>query len=99
MNRNVSATKQVLDLIYELRQKGVITATNIIIDYTVDNKFYPNYDLEQLNKYFDYFSWNPYFDGNFELEKAKQRFKPVLSLVCLMASLMIFCVASGAFSR
>ena len=75
MNRNVSATKQALDLIYELRQKGVITATNIIIDYTVADKFYPNYDLEQLNKYFDYFSWNPYFDGNFEMEKAKQRFK------------------------
>ena len=75
MNRNVPATKEALKLIYELREKGVITATNIIIDYTVGDDFYPNYDLEQLNKYFDYFSWNPYFDGNFDFKKAKQRFR------------------------
>ena len=24
---------------------------------------------------FDYYSWNPYFDGNWDLEKAKMRFK------------------------
>lgn len=79
MNRNVEATKQALELIYQLRQKGVITATNIIIDYTVGDKFYRNYDEEQLNKYFDYYSWNPYFDGNYDMEKAKQRFKKYIT--------------------
>lgn len=75
MNRNVKATHQALDLIYELKSKGVITATNIIIDYTYNDVYYRNYDPEQLNKYFDYYSWNPYFDGNFDIEKAQARFK------------------------
>ncbi len=75
MNRNVKATEEVLNLIYELRKKGVITATNIIIDYMANGKIYPNYDEEKLNKYFDYYSWNPYFDGNFDKKKAKERYK------------------------
>lgn len=73
MNRNVDATNKALDLIKELRSNGVITATNIIIDYTVDNKLYENYDKEKLDEYFDYYSWNPYFDGNFNIEKAMER--------------------------
>lgn len=75
MNRDVKSTKEALELILELRNKGVITATNIIIDYTHNGKFYKNLDKELLDKYFDYYSWNPYFDGTFDLEKAKQRFK------------------------
>lgn len=75
MNRNVSATNKAIELIKELRNKGVITATNIIIDYTVNGKLYENHDKEKLNEYFDYYSWNPYFDGNFDLKKAENRFK------------------------
>ncbi len=75
MNRNVSATNKAIELIKELRNKGVITATNIIIDYTVNKKLYENHDKEKLNEYFDYYSWNPYFDGNFDLKKAENRFK------------------------
>lgn len=75
MNRNVTATNQAVELLHELKEKNVITATNIIIDYTVNGKTYLNLDEEKLQENFDYYSWNPYFDGNFDLEKAKTRFK------------------------
>lgn len=75
MNRNVELTKSAIKLLKELRNLGVITATNIIIDYTIDGKTYRNLDEEQLNENFDYYSWNPYFDGNFNIEKAQERFK------------------------
>lgn len=75
MNRNVTATAQAVELLHELKDKNVITATNIIIDYTVNGKIYPNLDKENLQENFNYYSWNPYFDGNFDLEKAKTRFK------------------------
>lgn len=75
MNRNVVATNQAVELLHELREKEVTTATNIIIDYTVDGKLYPNQDIEKLRENFDYYSWNPYFDGNFDMDRAKQRFK------------------------
>lgn len=75
MNRNVVATNQAVELLHELREKEVTTATNIIIDYTVDGKLYPNHDIEKLRENFDYYSWNPYFDGNFDMDRAKQRFK------------------------
>lgn len=75
MNRNIDATNKALLLIKELRDKGVVTATNIIIDYTVNGKLYENHDKIKLSEYFDYYSWNPYFDGNFDMERAKERFK------------------------
>lgn len=75
MNRNVQATKDAVKLLHELKQQDVITATNIIIDYTVDGKLYQNHDVEKLQENFDYYSWNPYFDGNFDMDRAKQRFK------------------------
>ena len=75
MNRNVEATNQAVTLLHELKEQGVITATNIIIDYIVDGKLYPNHDIEKLTENFDYYSWNPYFDGNFDMERAKMRFK------------------------
>ena len=79
MNRSVTATNQAVDLLYELREKEVITATNIIIDYTTDGKLYPNHDIEKLQENFDYYSWNPYFDGNFDMDRAKQRFKKYIT--------------------
>lgn len=75
MNRSVKMTMEALEIMKLVRSLGVKIATNIIIDYTIDGKLYPNHDKERLNKEFDYYSWNPYFDGNFEMEKAKQRFK------------------------
>lgn len=75
MNRNIEKTEEAVKLMKQLREMGVVTATNIIIDYRVDGKMYHNFDQEKLNEVFDYFSWNPYFDGNFNLDKAKVRFK------------------------
>ena len=75
MNRDIKATKKALEIMKEVRKNGTIVATNIIIDYVNDGKLYPNYDKELLEKEFDYYSWNPYFDGKFDIEKAKVRFK------------------------
>lgn len=75
MNRSVTMTKRALEIMQLVRSLGVKVATNIIIDYRVDDKLYPNYDKERLESEFDYYSWNPYFDGNFSLKKAKERFK------------------------
>ena len=58
---------------------GLIQEGNIIIDYTVDGKLYPNHDIEKLQENFDYYSWNPYFDGNFDMDRAKQRFKKYIT--------------------
>lgn len=75
MNRSVELTNQAVKLRKELKDLGVITATNIIIDYTANGKTYRNLDEEKLNENFDYYSWNPYFDGNFDMNRAKERFK------------------------
>lgn len=75
MNRSVNATFKAVELLKKLKDKGVITATNIIIDYTVGDKLYKNLDYDKLNENFNYFSWNPYFDGNFDMKRAKGRFK------------------------
>lgn len=74
MNRSVDATYKAIDLLLKLRNLGVITATNIIIDYVVDGVVLENHDREMLDEYFDYYSWNPYFDGNFDLARAEKRF-------------------------
>ena len=44
-----------------------------------DGKLYPNHDIEKLQENFDYYSWNPYFDGNFDMDRAKQRFKKYIT--------------------
>lgn len=75
MNRNVDATYKAVELLKQLKELGVVTATNIIIDYTVGDKLYHNLDKEKLEETFDYYSWNPYFDGNFDMQRAKVRFK------------------------
>jgi len=79
MNRNIPLTKQAVTLLKRLKDMGVVTATNIIIDYTVDGKLYPNHDKEKLEENFNYYSWNPYFDGNFDMERAKERFATYIS--------------------
>lgn len=78
MNRDVKSTIEFITFAQELRSLGVIVATNIIIDYTIGNKVYHNMDEEWLNSHFDYWSWNPYFDGKWDIDKAKERFKKYL---------------------
>ena len=80
MNRNIAATQKAIELMKNLRKLGVIVATNVIIDYRVENEdgtttIYPNLDIAWLNSNFDYWVWNPYFDGKWDIEKAKQRFE------------------------
>lgn len=74
MNRSVDATYKAIELLGRLKNMGVTTATNIIIDYVVDGEVIENEDKEKLNKYFDYYSWNPYFDGFYDIIKAEERF-------------------------
>lgn len=80
MNRNVEATMKAIYLMQDLRKMGVIVATNVIINYRVVNEdgtstLYPNLDIKWLNSNFDYWVWNPYFDGKWDIEKAKKRFE------------------------
>src|SRR5699024_2172296 len=75
MNRNVDLTLSYIDIAQELRKRGTKVATNIIIDYVIDGKTFHNMPEEWLNEQFDYWSWNPYFDGNWDYEKAKERFE------------------------
>lgn len=75
MNRDVNGTLAYIELAQELREYGVVVATNIIIDYTVNGNTIHNMDTEWLDSHFDYWSWNPYFDGNWNYEKAEKRFE------------------------
>ena len=78
MNRNVKATDEALEYMQRIRQQGVIIATNIIIDYIHEGKEYCNHNQEELRDKFDYYSWNPYFDGNFDMKRARERFAKYL---------------------
>lgn len=75
MNRDIKGTLEYINFAQELRIIGVIVATNIIIDYIVDGEVIHNMDEDWLNSHFDYWSWNPYFDGNWDYAKAKERFE------------------------
>lgn len=75
MNRSVNQTMEAIALMQELRKYGTKVATNIIIDYVVDGVTYKNMPTEELNRLFDYWSWNPYFDGNWDRERAERRFE------------------------
>lgn len=78
MNRDVESTSKAIEIMDELRSLGTKIATNIIIDYVVNNggkqMTYRNINVAFLNKHFDYWSWNPYFDGNWNRERAEERF-------------------------
>ena len=69
MNRHVEYTLDFINNICpKLKEHGVYLATNIIIDY----KDFPNPTPEELSC-FDYVSWNPYWDGVWDIDKAKER--------------------------
>lgn len=79
MNRSVDDTQAAIHLMDKLRGLGVIVATNIIIDYTVESKTFKNLDVDWMNKHFDYWSWNPYFDGHWDRENAEERFNKYIN--------------------
>lgn len=83
MNRDVDYTIASIDIMQSLRELGVIAATNIIIDYKLESDenctlCHHNKDTKWLDEHFDYWSWNPYFDGKWDREKAEERFKTYL---------------------
>jgi len=53
--------------------KGLIPKTEKLEE--ISTKMASNLSEEKLNENFDYYSWNPYFDGNFDMDRAKERFK------------------------
>lgn len=59
----------------ELRKRGTICATNIIIDY----KSFPNPDMEKLKSIYDYISWNPYWNGVWDRKIAEERFEKYIN--------------------
>ena len=69
MGRNVAATKEYLRMAESFKKYGTKLATNVIIDY----KDFPDPDNEDL-AVFDYISWNPYWDGVWDRQKAYERF-------------------------
>ena len=71
MLRNSLHTINAIKFIQELRKSGTKCATNIIIDY----KEFENPGVEELNKLFDYISWNPYWDGIWNRVEAERRFE------------------------
>ncbi len=74
MNRNVEETHKYIALAQDLRKMGTKVATNIIIDYVIGEELIHNMPEDWLDSYFDYWSWNPYFDGKWDYQKAEERF-------------------------
>lgn len=71
MNRGVKPVENLLACLPSLKAKGVILATNVIVDY----EDLPNPDMEVIGELFDYVSWNPYWDGKWDRELAEQRWE------------------------
>lgn len=76
MNRDAKATFEYINNTRkDLRELGVKVATNIIIDYVYEGISYENPSDAQMKELFNYYVWNPYFDGKFNWQKAKDRFE------------------------
>lgn len=70
MRRNVSATKNTIELCKRLKENGTFIATNIIIDYKNMTE-----DFSKVYELFDYVSWNPLWNGIWDREIAEERFR------------------------
>lgn len=76
MGRSPVYTMAAIENLTTLRQLGTKIATNIIIDYKSGGRVYGELTDEYrkwLDSNFDYWSWNPYFNGNWSREVAEQR--------------------------
>lgn len=74
MHRSVGATLEIIEISKELKNLGVVIATNIIVDY----KDYPN-DFKYIYDTYDYVSWNPFWDGKWDREKAIYRYEKYIN--------------------
>lgn len=75
MGRDSKSTIAFIEKVKELKSHGVIVATNIIIDYEVNGETISNLDDEFMKSTFDYYVWNPYWNGQWNRKKAEERFK------------------------
>lgn len=80
MGRDADATRDFVLHVDVLRKTAANTkfATNIIVDYEhgVDTMCNCScIDERWLHNYFDYFTWNPYWDGVWSREKAEERWQ------------------------
>lgn len=79
MGRDVKSTMEYIELAQQLREYGTKVATAVVIDYPIlvgeTTKTYRNMDVDWLNSHFDYWVWNPYFDGEWNRNRAEQRFE------------------------
>lgn len=72
MGRDPYPTHYVVDtLVPAMRANKVRCATNIIVDY----KNFPNHWAEKVYGVYDYVSWNPYWDGVWDRDKAERRWR------------------------
>ncbi|PIZ50597.1 hypothetical protein COY27_06665 [Candidatus Woesearchaeota archaeon CG_4_10_14_0_2_um_filter_33_13] len=70
MSRNVPATLETMRIAEELKGRGVYIATNIIIDYKSFNQ-----DFSRILRLYDYVSWNPLWDNQWNRQKAEERWQ------------------------
>jgi len=75
MKRPVQPTLDFISKVPELQKLEVFVATNIIIDYDE----IPS-ELEKCEKIFNYVSWNPYWDGKWNREKAEERYAKYINI-------------------
>ena len=75
MGRDTKSTLEYVEFAQDLRKNGTIVATNIIIDYRVDGEIIRNFDENWLASNFDYWAWNPYFDGEWDKTRAEERMR------------------------
>lgn len=83
MNRSTLDTVEFIGISRRLRSNGVLIATNVIIDYTVPGndgsvRTFPPLDTLWMHENFDYWSWNPYFDGHYDEQRAIERWNKYL---------------------
>lgn len=71
MSRNIKKTIGFMSVSNSFRFFGTKLATNIIIDY----KDFKNSAYTELYTLFDYVSWNPYWDGKWDRDKAEKNYK------------------------
>ena len=74
MGRDVKKTFQFMDQCSILRKLGVIVATNIIVDYKDFKESSKESELSHCSRLFDYVSWNPFWNGVWDEQKAQERF-------------------------
>ena len=63
MSRDAKATLDYVKFAQELRKTGTIVGTNKTNDNRIGDWVVHNCDKVWLDGHFDYWAWNPYFDG------------------------------------